>query len=150
MRKGRKYERMGRERDKEGKSGGNTVAFAKEKSLKKSENKGEGACLLPRWPYHQQQQELLINAKKAQGGAAEYRQGQRESVSGTSRDFREFSSYLTFHHRIRYPDDISHCDILDAEIEQDLHLHLFKKMNGLRIIQSIIYSRCLLFAQTVQ
>lgn len=35
-----------------------------EKSLKKSENKGEGACLLPRWPYHWRRQELLINAKK--------------------------------------------------------------------------------------
>lgn len=27
-------------------------ASAKEKSLKKSENKGEGACLEPRWPYY--------------------------------------------------------------------------------------------------
>lgn len=37
---------------------------AKEKSLKKSENKGEGACLLPRWLCHWRRQQLLINAKK--------------------------------------------------------------------------------------
>lgn len=41
------------------------AASVKEKSLKKSENKGEGACLLPRWPCHwrRERQELLINAK---------------------------------------------------------------------------------------
>lgn len=40
------------------------VASAKEKSLKKSENKREGACLMPRWPCYWRRQELLINAKK--------------------------------------------------------------------------------------
>lgn len=44
-RKARKTER------KEGRAAP-AAASVKEKSLKKSENKGEGACLLARWPCH--------------------------------------------------------------------------------------------------
>lgn len=68
------YERE-REREKRARRKRQSSASAKEKSLKKPENKGEGACLLPRWPYHWRRQELLINAKKVRGVAMGYRQG---------------------------------------------------------------------------
>lgn len=44
-------ERKRKARKTEGEEG-QSRASVKEKSLKKSENKGEGACLLPRWPCH--------------------------------------------------------------------------------------------------
>lgn len=56
-----------REKERETERKRQSSESAKEKSLKKPENKGEGACLLPRWPYHWRRQELLINAKKSAG-----------------------------------------------------------------------------------
>lgn len=52
-----------KERDRE-KEADCVLRLHAEESLKKSENKGEGACLLPRWLCHWRRQELLINAKK--------------------------------------------------------------------------------------
>lgn len=63
---GEKASEKNRKREWDGKKeAGCLLRLYAEKSLKKSENKGEGACLLPRWPYYYwRRQELLINAKK--------------------------------------------------------------------------------------
>lgn len=64
----REVKKRKREGDRE-KEAGYVLRLHAEKSLKKSENKGEGACLLPRWPCHwRRQEQLLINAKKCRVG----------------------------------------------------------------------------------
>lgn len=83
-----------RERDRE-KEAGCVLRLHAQKSLKNSENKGEGACLLPRWPYYWRRQELLINAKKCGVGRQSTGRGdENPSEAPPDSDFCEFSSRL--------------------------------------------------------